>query len=296
MSDPAPVIREVVKRPRSGLPPLLLEVPLLIGAGIATLIFTPENALKLLALPFFVTAFFWPFGLMAVAPNEARVIQLFGRYQGTVHEDGLFWVNPFTTKRKVSVRVRNFDCDKLKVNDHKGNPIEIGAVVVWKVVDTAEAVFEVDDFEHYVEVQTEAALRNLATKYPYDSHDEDESKAGIALRSHPQEIAEQLQREVQARLSKAGVEVIEARISHLAYAQEIASAMLQRQQADAIIAARRKIVDGAVGMVESALEQLSAKQIVHLDEERKAAMVSNLLVVLCSEQATQPVVNAGSIY
>jgi len=296
MSDPSPIIREVVKRPRNGLVPLLFELPLLIGAGVATLILTPDSPMKLLALPFFVIAFFWPFGLMAVAPNEARVIQLFGRYQGTVHEDGLYWVNPFTTKRKVSVRVRNFDCDKLKVNDHKGNPIEIGAVVVWKVVDTAEAVFEVDDFEHYVEVQTEAALRNLATKYPYDSHDEDETKAGIALRSHPQEIAEQLQREVQARLSKAGVEVIEARISHLAYAQEIASAMLQRQQADAIIAARRKIVDGAVGMVEMALADLSRKNVVQLDDERKASMVQNLLVVLCSNSNAQPVINAGSLY
>lgn len=296
MSESAPIIREVVLRPRSGLPPLLLELPLLIAAGIASLYFGRDSALMLLALPFFVTAFFWPFGLMAVAPNEARVIQLFGRYVGTVHEDGLYWVNPFTSKRKVSVRVRNFDCDKLKVNDHKGNPIEIGAVVVWKVVDTAEAVFEVDNFEHYVEVQTEAALRNLATKYPYDSHDEDETAAAIALRSHPQEIAEQLQREVQARLSKAGVEVIEARISHLAYAQEIASAMLQRQQADAIIAARRKIVDGAVGMVEMALSDLSRKNVVQLDDERKASMVQNLLVVLCSNSNAQPVINAGSLY
>jgi len=290
------LIREVVLRPRTGLVPLLFEMPLWIALGISTLILTPDSPWKLLAFPFFLLAFLWPFGLIAVAPNEARVIQLFGRYRGTVHEDGLFWVNPFTTKRKVSVRVRNFDCDKLKVNDHKGNPIEIGAVVVWKVVDTAEAVFEVDNFEHYVEVQTEAALRNLATQYPYDSHEEEDVQAVIALRSHPQEIAEQLKREVQARLAKAGVEVIEARISHLAYAQEIASAMLQRQQAEAIIAARRKIVDGAVGMVEMALADLSKRKVLELDEERKAVMVSNLLVVLCSNSNAQPVINAGSLY
>jgi hypothetical protein len=296
MSNPAPIIREAVLRPRSGLPPLLLELPLFLAAGIAALVLLEEGPWMLLAIPPFALALLWPFGLIAVAPNEARVIQLFGRYRGTVHEDGLFWVNPFTTKRKVSVRVRNFDSDKLKVNDHKGNPIEIGAVVVWKVVDTAEAVFEVDDYEHYVEVQSEAALRNLATQYPYDSHDEDEKPAAVALRSHPQEVAEQLKREVQERLAKAGVEVIEARISHLAYAQEIASAMLQRQQADAIIAARRKIVDGAVGMVEMALADLSRKQVVNLDEERKAAMVSNLLVVLCSNSNAQPVVNTGTLY
>lgn len=288
-------IREIPLRGRSGLPVLLLEVPLILGAGVACIILLPQ-ATKLLALLFFLWAVLWLGGLIAVAPNEARVIQLFGRYLGTVHEDGLFWVNPFTTKRKISVRVRNFVSDKLKVNDHKGNPIEIGAVVVWKVVDTAEAVFEVDDYEHYVEVQSEAALRNLATQYPYDSYEEDGVSAAIALRSHPQEIADQLKREVHARLAKAGVEVIEARISHLAYAPEIAGAMLQRQQAEAIIAARRKIVDGAVGMVEMALSDLGSRKVLVLDEERKAAMVSNLLVVLCSSSNAQPVLNTGTLY
>lgn len=288
-------IREERLHARAGLPVLLLEVPLLLAAAVLAAIYLPE-AWKLLALPCVLWALVWLGGLIAVAPNEARVIQLFGRYLGTVHDDGLYWVNPFTTKRKVSVRVRNFDSDKLKVNDFKGNPIEIGAVVVWKVVDTAEAVFEVDDFEHYVEVQTEAALRNLATRYPYDTFEEHDHEHGVALRSHAAQIAEELKREVQERLAKAGVEVIEARISHLAYAQEIASAMLQRQQADAIIAARRKIVDGAVGMVEMALADLSRKNVIQLDEERKAAMVSNLLVVLCSNSNAQPVVNAGTLY
>ncbi len=267
----------------------------MIMGGITAIAVAPVP-FKIAGIFLIFTAVIWLGGLIAVAPNEARVIQLFGRYLGTVHDGGLFWVNPFTTKRKVSVRVRNFDSDKLKVNDHLGNPIEIGAVVVWKVVDTAEAVFEVDDFEHYVQVQSEAALRNLATRYPYDTFSEEHHEHEVALRSHTQQIAEELKVEVQERLSKAGVEAIEARISHLAYAPEIASAMLQRQQADAIIAARRKIVDGAVGMVEMALESLSKKNVLNLDEERKAAMVSNLLVVLCSDRATQPVVNTGSLY
>jgi regulator of protease activity HflC (stomatin/prohibitin superfamily) len=294
MSESAP-IRELTFQPRPGLLVLLLEIPLLLALAIAGLLAGPVPV-KIAALILFMILLIWCGGFMAVAPNEARVIQLFGRYLGTVHQDGLWWANPFATKRKVSVRVRNFDSDKLKVNDRNGNPIEIGAVVVWKVVDTAEAVFEVDDFEHYVEVQSEAALRNLATRYPYDSFGEDEHEHEVALRSHTQQIAEELKTEVQERLAKAGVEVIEARISHLAYAPEIASAMLQRQQASAIIAARRKIVDGAVGMVQMALHDLSAKQVLQLDEERKAAMVSNLLVVLCSDRSTQPVVNAGSLY
>ncbi|MDA1259817.1 MAG: SPFH domain-containing protein [Planctomycetota bacterium] len=294
MSD-ASLIRELPLKPRPGLPVLLLEIPLMIAAGITGLAIAPVP-LKIASLVLLLVALIWLGGLIAVAPNEARVIQLFGRYCGTVHQDGLWWVNPFTTKRKISVRIRNFDCDKLKVNDRLGNPIEIGAVVVWRVVDTAEAVFEVDSFEHYVEVQSEAALRNLATRYPYDTFSEDDHEHEVALRSHPQQIANELKIEVQERLAKAGVEVIEARISHLAYAPEIASAMLQRQQADAIIAARRKIVDGAVGMVEMAINALSSKNVLHLDEERKAAMVSNLLVVLCSDRATQPVVNTGSLY
>ena len=230
-------------------------------------------------------------GLFSVSPNEARVLQLFGAYVGTVRTPGLRWANPLYTKHKVSVRVRNFESAKLKVNDLDGNPIEIGAVVVWKVVDTAEAVFEVDDYNNYVHVQSEAALRNLATNYPYDSHDDQES-----LRGTTNKIAEHLKQEIHDRLMKAGVEVLEARISQLAYAPEIAAAMLQRQQAGAIIAARQRIVEGAVGMVEMALEMLSAKRVVELDEERKAQMVSNLLVVLCGERGTQPVVNTGTIH
>ena len=231
-------------------------------------------------------------GLFVVNPNEAKVVQLFGSYVGTVREPGFKWVNPFTTRRKVSQRVRNFETPKLKVNDHIGNPIEIAAVVVWKVVDTAEAVFEVDNYENFVHVQSESALRNLASSYPYDAHADGE----MALRSNTAEIAGELKKEIQARLTKAGIEVIEARISHLAYAPEIAGAMLRRQQASAIVAARQKFVEGAVGMVEMALDQLSKKNVVTLDDERKAAMVSNMLVVLCSDQHTQPVVNTGTLY
>ncbi len=231
-------------------------------------------------------------GLFTVAPNEARVLQLFGDYVGTVRTPGLRWANPLYTKRKVSVRIRNFESSKLKVNDLDGNPIEIAAVIVWRVVDTAEAVFEVDDYTNYVHVQSESALRNLALSYTYDSHDD----IAESLRGTTAKVAEHLKTEIQDRLAKAGVEVIEARISHLAYAPEIASAMLQRQQAGAIIAARQRIVEGAVGMVEMALDLLSQKGVVQLDEERKAAMVSNLLVVLCSDRHTQPVVNTGTIY
>lgn len=232
------------------------------------------------------------FGLTVVNPNEARVLQLFGVYKGSLKEQGFLWVNPLTTRRKVSLRVRNFESSKLKVNDHDGNPIEIAAVVVWRVVETAEAVFHVDDYEHFVHVQSEAAVRILATTYPYDAHMEGQ----MSLRSSALEISHRLRQEIQERLARAGVEVIEARISHLAYAPEIANAMLRRQQASAIIAARQKIVEGAVGMVEMALEQLSSKQVVQLDEERKASMVSNLLVVLCSDRDAQPVVNTGTLY
>jgi regulator of protease activity HflC (stomatin/prohibitin superfamily) len=258
-------------------------------------------------------------GLMNIAPNEARVLQLFGKYVGTAKENGLRWTNPFYTKKKVSQRVRNFESAKLKVNDRDGSPVEIAAVVVWRVVDTAEALFEVDDYQNYVHVQSEAALRNLATQYPYDDHTEVDHAvatanaagdaggtvaaeartapaAPMSLRGSTHEIAEQLRNEVRDRLAKAGVEVIEARISHLAYASEIAGAMLRRQQAGAIIAARQKIVEGAVGMVEMALDMLSKKQVVELDNDRKAAMVSNLLVVLCGDHEAQPVVNTGTIY
>jgi regulator of protease activity HflC (stomatin/prohibitin superfamily) len=240
---------------------------------------------------FAVLVMLWT-GLFVVNPNEAKVLQLFGSYAGTVHEQGLKWANPFFSKRKISVRVRNFETDKLKVNDKRGTPIEIAAVVVWKVVDTAEALFEVDNFEDYIHVQSESAVRGMATNYPYDTYEEGE----VSLTAHLGEIAEKLQREIQDRLDKAGVKVLEARISHLAYAPEIAGPMLQRQQATAIIAARQKIVEGAVGMVEMALEMLTKQNIVRLDEERKAAMVSNLLVVLCSDRATQPVLNTGSLY
>jgi SPFH domain / Band 7 family len=231
-------------------------------------------------------------GLFVVNPNEAKVLQLFGKYVGSARAPGLRFANPFYTKRRVSLRVRNFESTRLKVNDLDGNPIEIAAVVVWKVVDTAEAIFEVDDYENYVHVQSESALRNMATSYPYDAHDDTQ----LSLRGHTQSIADHLRKEIQERLLKAGVEVIEARISHLAYAPEIAAAMLQRQQAGAIIAARQRIVDGAVGMVELALDRLARNNIVDLDEERKAAMVSNLLVVLCSERSTQPIVNAGTLH
>jgi len=231
-------------------------------------------------------------GLFIVNPNEAKVLQLFGKYVGTVKDQGLWWANPFYSKRKISLRVRNFETPKLKVNDLRSNPIEIAAVVVWQVVETAEAMFEVDNYENYVHVQSESALRGLASHYPYDAHGDDDK----ALSVHTDEIVDRLKAEIQARLEKAGVKVLEARISHLAYAQEIAQVMLRRQAANAIIAARQRIVEGAVGMVDMALDMLSKRDIVKLDEERKAAMVSNLLVVLCAEQPTQPVVNTGSLY
>jgi regulator of protease activity HflC (stomatin/prohibitin superfamily) len=231
-------------------------------------------------------------GLFMIHPNEAKVLQLFGKYVGTAHDPGLKWANPFFQKTAVSTRVRNFESGKLKVNDSNGSPIEIAAVVVWKVVDTAEALFEVDDYEEFVQIQSESALRNLSTTFPYEPHEGE----GLALRSDPVEIAQALREEIQDRLETAGVTVIEARISHLAYAPEIANAMLRRQQASAIIAARRQIVLGAVGMVEMALAELRQNQVIDLDEERKAAMVSNLLVVLCGEEGAQPVLNTGSLY
>jgi regulator of protease activity HflC (stomatin/prohibitin superfamily) len=231
-------------------------------------------------------------GLTVVNPNQAKVVTLFGVYKGSLKAPGLWWVNPLTTRRRLSLRVRNFESGKLKVNDHDGNPIEIAAVIVWRIVETFEAVFNVDDYEHFVHVQTEAAVRILATTYPYDSHEDGQ----LSLRSSVGEITDRLRHEVHERLAKAGIEVIEARISHLAYAPEIAGAMLRRQQASAVIAARQKIVEGAVGMVEMALDEISRKGVVQLDEERKAAMVSNLLVVLCSERGVEPVVNTGTLY
>jgi regulator of protease activity HflC (stomatin/prohibitin superfamily) len=244
---------------------------------------------SLVALALFSASFA---GLFVVNPNEGKVVTLFGRYTGTEKRPGLWYTNPFTRRKRISLRVRNFETTKLKVNDANSNPIEIAAIMVWKVVETAEAAFEVDNYEQYVHVQSEAALRTLATHYPYDAHEEHQ----IALSTHIDEVSKGLAEALRDRLAKAGVEVIEARISHLAYSPEIASAMLRRQQASAIIAARRKIVEGAVGMVENALELLNEKQVVTLDEERKAQMVSNLLVVLCSDRDAQPVVNTGTIY
>jgi len=232
------------------------------------------------------------FGLYMVEPNQAAVLSLFGKYVGTVKDNGLRWNNPFFAKKKVSQRVRNFESGKLKVNELDGSPIEIAAVIVWQVVDSAEAVYNVDDYESFVHIQSEAALRAMATSYPYDQHEEGQ----LALRSHAAEISKHLQQELTERLADAGVAVLDARISHLAYAPEIAQAMLQRQQANAIIAARTRIVAGAVGMVEMALAELQKNGVVQLDEERKAQMVSNLLVVLCGERSTQPIVNAGTLY
>jgi regulator of protease activity HflC (stomatin/prohibitin superfamily) len=230
-------------------------------------------------------------GLVVINPNEGRVLQLFGRYVGTARDEGLRWTHPLYSKKRVSLRVRSFESQRLKVNDVDGSPIEIAAVVVWRVVDTAEALFQVDDYEKFTLIQSESALRNLAMHYPYDAHDHQ-----VSLRGHTETISEHLKKEIQERLAQAGVEVIEARISHLAYAPEIAQSMLQRQQAGAVIAARQRIVEGAVGMVEMALDKLARQKVVELDEERKAQMVSNLLVVLCGERATQPVVNAGTLY
>jgi regulator of protease activity HflC (stomatin/prohibitin superfamily) len=288
------MIREIERRAAPGLPALFI---LIAATGLAGYMLYGEiEAARVMGsilagLGFTAVMIAWG-GLFVINPNEGKVLQLFGRYVGSVRIPGLRWTNPFYTKRRVSLRIRNFETGKLKVNDQNSNPIEIAAVVVWRVVDTAEALFEVDDFTNYVHVQSEAAVRNLATRYPYDAHAEGEK----ALSSHTGEIAEVLKVEIQDRLAKAGVEVLEARISHLAYAPEIANAMLQRQQASAIIAARQKIVEGAVSMVDMALERLAKKDIVHLDEERKAAMVSNLLVVLCAERAAQPIVNTGTLY
>ena len=293
------MIRE---RERNGLPGILILFLLFLAliASIALFAFgigapdghEPYGWVVAGAVLLFISAVFLTSGVFVVAPNSARVLQLFGDYVGTAKVPGLRWANPFYTKKRISLRVRNFESSHLKVNDADGNPIEIAAVVVWRVVETAEASFEVDNYEHYVHVQSEAAVRNAATSYPYDAHDD----AVVSLRGNTAVVAEHMKGEVQQRLQKAGVEVLEARISHLAYAPEIAAAMLQRQQAGAIIAARERIVQGAVGMVEMALDMLSHKGIVQLDEERKAAMVSNLLVVLCGERGAQPILNTGTIH
>ena len=288
------MMRELKRDALPGIPILLVLIVALIATvgGLIVAAMHGSVPMVLLAVGLIVVEALLLAGVFTVSPNQGRVLQLFGAYRGTAREPGLRWANPFFTKRAVSLRVRNFETGKLKVNDKRGNPVEIASVVVWRVVDTAEAAFQVDNYENYVHVQSEAALRNLATGYPYDAHTDGE----VALSSHTAEISAQLKIEIQDRLEKAGVEVIETRVSHLAYSPEIAAAMLRRQQAAAVVAARRTIVEGAVGMVESALELLAQKKVIELDEERKAAMVSNLLVVLCSEQSTQPVVNTGSLY
>jgi len=278
----------------SGIPALITLIALLLlnGAWLVNSIQQRTVWAILIAILFGIALLIALTGFFTVAPNEGKVLQFFGRYVGTVRDPGPRWTNPFYSKRAVSLRVRNFESSKLKVNDLDGNPIEIAAVVVWQVVDTAEALFQVNDYEDFVHIQSESALRAMATSYPYDSHD----TGALSLRSHGKEISDHLQREIQERLASAGVSVIEARITHLAFAPEIAQAMLQRQQASAIIAARTRIVEGAVSMVEMALDQLQKRGVVNLDEERKAAMVSNLLVVLCGERGTQPIVNTGTLY
>lgn len=288
-------MQERIVTPIAGIPVLLLLLGLtLINAYLYFAFATPRPqglALTLNAIGTIAVIFGW-IGLFMVQPNTGVVLQLFGDYVGTAREPGLRWANPFYAKQPVSLRVRNFESGKLKVNDLEGSPIEIAAVVVWQVTDTAEAVFRVDDYENFVQVQSEAALRQMATSYPYDLHDDH----AVSLRSHSKEINQHLKTEIEERLAQAGVSVVEARISHLAYAPEIAQAMLQRQQASAIIAARTRIVEGAVGMVHMALDQLDRHGTIHLDDERRAAMVSNLLVVLCGERGTQPVVNTGTLY
>lgn len=263
---------------------------ILILAAISGPIFSEQPLTLLFLLP----AIFLLLGIIVVNPNESSVLTLFGEYKGTVKRNGFFWVNPFFVKRKISLRAHNFDSQQIKVNDKLGNPIMIGVVLVWKVEDTFKAVFEVDRYQEFIKVQSESAIRKLAGSYPYDSHDD--AEAEISLRSAGSEVHEMLEHELKERLHFAGIRVMEARISNLAYASEIAHAMLQRQQATAVVAARSKIVFGAVNMVEMALEQLSAKNIIDFDDERKAAMISNLMVVLCSDKAATPVVNAGTLH
>ncbi|TBR09530.1 MAG: SPFH domain-containing protein [Lysobacter sp.] len=287
-------MKEITARSLPGIPALLF----LLAAAVADSLFfirsasDGSSALAIAAALAGLVIFVSLFGLYMLEPNQTAVLSLFGRYVGTDRENGLRWNNPFYTKKKVSLRVRNFESGKLKVNELDGSPIEIAAVIVWQIVDSAEAVFNVNDYESFVHIQAESALRAMATSYPYDSHEEGQ----LALRSHATEISHHLARELAERLSDAGVEVVDARISHLAYAPEIAHAMLQRQQANAVIAARTRIVAGAVGMVEMALAELEKNGVVKLDEERKAQMVSNLLVVLCGDRGAQPIVNAGSLY
>ncbi|MCX4674593.1 SPFH domain-containing protein [Streptomyces sp. NBC_01433] len=298
---PNPQVREVTAHSiPGGLGLLLTVLGVFLGVGVAILGgVLGANGHNGVGIPLFIlglllviASFFCMSGVKMVAPGEARVIQLFGRYVGTIRSDGLRWINPLTSSRKISTRVRNHETAVLKVNDAYGNPIELAAIVVWKVEDTAQALFEVDDFLEFVATQTEAAVRHIAIEYPYDAHDE----AALSLRGNAEEITEKLAVELTARVRAAGVLIIESRFSHLAYAPEIASAMLQRQQAGAVVAARQQIVEGAVGMVEMALARIAEQDIVELDPERKAAMVSNLMVVLCGDRAAQPVINTGTLY
>jgi regulator of protease activity HflC (stomatin/prohibitin superfamily) len=288
--SPAPGVASLERRAFGlpGVPALLLWLAL--AALSLWLFWRAEQLIGAVVLALLIL--FALLGFFIVQPNQASVITLFGRYVGTERRNGFYWTNPFTTRKRVSLRIRNFNSERLKVNDEMGNPIEIAAVIVWRVVDTARALFDVEDYAGFVAIQAETALRHLAAQYPYDGYD----NQGFSLRGNPEEVAEALGRELATRLRHAGVEVLEARLSHLAYSPEIAGAMLQRQQASAIIAARQLIVQGAVGMVQMALRELAEQNIVQLDEERKAQMVSNLLVVLTSERGTQPVVNAGSLY
>ncbi|MBY8341439.1 SPFH domain-containing protein [Streptomyces spinosirectus] len=289
---PAPRVREFTAHSIGGALALLLG---LLGVLVAIGLFAASSVNPGFAVGgvfVLIAAIISLRGLNTVAPGEARVVQLFGRYRGTIRQDGLRWVNPFTSRTKISTRVRNHETAVLKVNDAYGNPIELAAVVVWKVRDTAQATFEVDNYLEFVATQTEAAVRHIAIEYPYDAHDE----GGLSLRGNAEEITEKLAVELHARVEAAGVQIIESRFTHLAYAPEIASAMLQRQQAGAVVAARRQIVDGAVGMVEAALARITEQDIVELDNERKAAMVSNLMVVLCGDRAPQPVLNTGTLY
>ncbi len=286
-------MKENTSRSLPGIPTLLLLlVAVMVGAWLIGTSARDGTAGWIAGIALVLGSIFLMLGLYKVEPNQAAVLDLFGKYVGTVKDNGLRWNNPFYGKKKVSLRVRNFESSKLKVNELDGSPIEIAAVIVWQVVDSAEAVYNVDDYESFVHIQSESAVRAMATSYPYDQHEDGQ----LALRSHANEVGQHLKEELQERLADAGVTVLDARISHLAYAPEIAQAMLQRQQANAIIAARTRIVAGAVGMVEMALAELQKNGVVQLDEERKAQMVSNLLVVLCGERATQPIVNTGSLY
>jgi len=281
----------------SGYPMLLLGI-VLVGLAVFSLVHTIQTANALWVIPIVLCALLGILtlvGLFIVNPNDSRVLVLFGTYKGTVKKNGFFWANPFLTKKRITLRARNLNGEKIKVNDKSGNPIEIAAVVVWQVEDTFHASFEVDDYEHYVVVQSEAAVRNMAGSYPYDTF-EDHDEEVLTLRAGKEQVNNVLESELQERFQRAGIKVIEARISHLAYAPEIAEAMLRRQQASAVVAARTQIVNGAVSMVELALDKLSEKHVVELDEEKKATMVSNLLVVLCSESSAAPVVNTGTLY